>query len=331
MSGREAFGSLLRRYRMSAGLSQEALAGRAGLSRRGIADLERGARRFPYPDTARRLSAALQLAGDHRAEFMGACRPAENHGAATRFKLQAEPSPLVGRVRELAELAVLLAGTRVLTLTGLGGIGKTRLALELAWRAELEHADGAVAVDLATTHDAPEVAGAVAASLGLTAAAGESTTDHLVRHLSTRDLLLILDNCEQPIGACAQLADRLVRGTSAVRLVVTSREALRVGGETVWAVPPLAHEESVALLVGRARAAAAATVIMTTAEIQVTGEICRRLEGIPLAIELAAARVPALGVGHVADLLDDRLGLLARGSRLEPPRHHTLRATLDWS
>jgi transcriptional regulator with XRE-family HTH domain len=149
----EGFGSLLRRYRALAGLSQEALAERAGISRRGIADLERGPRRFPYPDTASRLAAALELSGAQRATFMAACRP-RPRASTRRYALQIEPSPLVGRQRELAEISQLVAGSRILTLTGTGGIGKTRVALELAHQLESEYADGAVLIDLAPVHDA---------------------------------------------------------------------------------------------------------------------------------------------------------------------------------
>jgi transcriptional regulator with XRE-family HTH domain len=320
---------LLRRYRVLAGLSQEALAERAGISRRGIADLERGARRFPYPDTASRLAAALELSGAERAAFMAACRPRLAR-STRRYTLQVEPSPFVGRQRELAEISQLLAGSRVLTLTGTGGIGKTRIALELAHQLESEYADGAVFIDLAPIHDAALVPQAVAATLGVSARPGESVTDSVRQHLQHRRVLLVLDNCEHVVAACAQLADVLIRASSSLQLVITSREPLRIHGETVWVVPPLAADESVALFTEHAQAAAAATNLTST-DIDLIGEICSRLEGIPLAIELAAGRVPALGVAQVADLLVDRLDFLSRGSRLESPRHQTLRAALDWS
>ena len=327
--GQEWFGSLLRRYRALAGLSQEALAERAGISRRGIADLERGARRFPYPDTASRLAAALELSGAERATFMAACRPRLT-ASTRRYTLQGEPSPLVGRQRELAEISRLVAGSRILTLTGTGGIGKTRLALEVAHQLESEYADGAVLIDLAPVNDPELVPQAVAAALGVSARPGESITDSVRQHLQPRQVLLLLDNCEHVVAACAQLADGLIRAGSSVQLVVTSREPLRIHGETVWVVPPLAADESVALFIEHAQAAAAATNLTST-DIDLIGEICSRLEGVPLAIELAAGRVPALGVAQVADLLVDRLDFLSRGSRLESPRHQTLRAALDWS
>ena len=327
--GHEAFGSLLRRYRALAGLSQEALAERAGMSRRGVADLERGARRFPYPDTASRLASALELGDAERAAFMAACRPSRT-GSTRHYTLQIEPSTFVGRQSELAEISQLVAGTPVLTLTGAGGTGKTRLALELAHQVESRYADGAAFIDLAPVVDPALVPHAVAAALGVSAMAGESVTDSVRRHLQPRRVLLVLDNCEHVIGVCAQLVDVLIRSCASVQLIVTSREPLHIHGETAWVVPPLGAEESVELFIQRAHAAAAATGL-TPADVDTIGEICGRLEGIPLAIELAAVRVPALGVPQVAKLLADRLDFLSGGSRFDSPRHQTLRAALDWS
>lgn len=327
--GQDEFRHLLRRHRALAGLSQEALAERAGISRRGLADLERGARRFPYPDTARRLAAALELDPAEREAFMAAGRPGPRESKG-RYTLQIEPLPLVGRERELEEISQLAVGSRLLTLTGTGGIGKTRLAVELAHRAESRYADGAVIVDLASVIDGTVVPDAVAAALGVRGRPRESAIDCVRRHLQPRHVLLVLDNCEHLVVACAQLADVLIRANRRLQLVVTSREPLRVHGETVWVVPPLAADESVALFIQRAQAAAAATPL-TSEDVNTVREICGRLEGMPLAIELAAVRVPALGVAQVADLLADRLDFLSQGGRLDSPRHHTLRAALDWS
>jgi predicted ATPase/DNA-binding XRE family transcriptional regulator len=326
--GQEGFGSLLRHYRALAGLSQEALAERAGISRRGIADLERGARRFPYPDTASRLATALELGAAERAAFMTACRPRRT-GSPPRHTLQTDPSTFVGRQRELAEISQLVGGSRVLTLTGTGGIGKTRIALELAHQLESEYADGAVFIDLAPVFDASLVPQAVAAALGVSARPGESVTDSLRQHLQAGRVLLMLDNCEHIVAACAQLVDGLIRSSSSLQVVITSREPLRIHGETVRVVPPLAPDESVALFMQRAQAAGA--MRMMSADIDMIGEICGRLEGIPLAIELAAVRVRALGLAQVADHLSDRLDFLSRGNRLDSRRHQTLRAALDWS
>jgi predicted ATPase len=217
-----------------------------------------------------------------------------------------------------------------LTLTGTGGVGKTRLALELASRTESKYPDGAVLIDLAPVTDPVVVPDVVAAALGVKVGSEASATESVREHLQPRHVLLVMDNCEQVVSACAQVADGLLRTNSSLQLVVTSREPLRIRGETVWVVPPLAPEESVALFTRRAQAGAAASSL-TSAELDIAGEVCRRLEGIPLAIELAAVRVPALGVSQVADLLGHRLDFLSHGNRLDSPRHQTLRAALDWS
>jgi predicted ATPase/DNA-binding XRE family transcriptional regulator len=314
---------------MLAGLSQEALAERAGLSRRAIADLERGARRFPYPNTALRLADALELSGDDREAFFAACRPSQSRWSK-RYVLPIQPSVFVGRTDELAALTALIADTRLLTLTGTAGIGKTRVALALAHELEHKYADGAAFVDLAPVVDLDLVPHAVAAALGVSGKPAESLTDSVCEHLRAKNLLVILDNCEHVVAGCAALTDVLIRNCSELRVVATSREALRIHGETVWTVPPLGSGEAVELFVLRAHAAAAATPLENDSLEAIYG-ICVRLDGIPLAIELAAVRVPALGVSRVADLLADRLNLLSRGSRLDLPRHQTLRAALDWS
>lgn len=319
---------LLRRHRRSAGLSQEALAERAGLSRRGLADLERGARRSPYPDTVRRLADALDLDAADRAEFMAACRPPSRADRPTVFRR--ELSTLVGRETELADLSRLAADARLLTLTGTGGVGKTRLALELANRTADRFTDGAVFVDLSAVVDSAGVPDTVAVSLGVRSRPGASISEAVLRHIEDKNLLLVLDNCEQVVGACADLLSDLLQNSAEVRAIATSREALHVPGETVWSVPPLAPQESVTLFTQRAQAADA-TTDLGYQEINTVADICAGLEGIPLAIELAAVRVPALGVTQVRELMADRFGLLSRGSRVSAPRHQTLRAAVDWS
>ena len=260
---------------------------------------------------------------------MAAARP--RLGVPTsRYALPFDPSPLVGRQRELAELSRLVDRARLLTLTGTGGIGKTRLAVELAHQIESRYADGAVIVDLAPVIGSAAVPDAVAAALGVGADPGEPVIDKVRTHVQPRRMLLVLDNCEHIITACAQLADVLIRSAAGVQLVVTSREPLGIHGETVWLVPRLADDEAIALFIERAQAAAAGSQL-TADEIDQIGDICAQLEGIPLAIELAAVRVPALGVAQVRELMTDRLGFLSRGHRLDSSRHQTLRAALDWS
>ncbi|MER7247590.1 tetratricopeptide repeat protein [Kribbella sp. NPDC000426] len=321
-SGEQRFGVMLRHYRALAGMSQEALAQRAGLSRRGIADLERGARNSPYPDTARRLADALQLGPEDRDEFMAACG---RDPRAARYSLPIEPSPIVGRQPELADLDVRARTSRLLTLTGPGGVGKTRLALELARELAAVHRDGAVLVDLAPVVDGAIVSATVAATLGVI----PPTVERVREHLHSKQLVLVLDNCEHLVSQCALLVDELLRDAADLRVLATSREPLRIPGETVWVVPPLTIGDSVAFLSRQAQAAGAPA--FSSDEANVVRHICRQLEGLPLAIELAAAHVPALGVAQVAELLADRLDFLARGARNAPPRHRTLRAALDWS
>jgi transcriptional regulator with XRE-family HTH domain len=200
---RGAFGTLLRRFRAEAGLSQEALAERAGVSRRGIADLERGARRFPFGETVRRLAEALDLAAHDRTKLLAAAQKEspETHAAARRLPL--ELASLVGREAELVELQAEMSTTRILTLTGPGGIGKTRLAQQLGRQVELEYADGAAFVDLAPLRDPTLLAQGLAHAVGVHKQASEPLVDTLQRHLSSRQLLLIVDNCEHLLESVA--------------------------------------------------------------------------------------------------------------------------------
>jgi len=327
--GEQRFGEVLRRYRALAGMTQEVLAERAGLSRRGIADLERGARSFPYPDTARRLADALDLDTVDRAVFMAACVRGRSGDLRSRHTLSVELAPIVGRQVELEEAGRLGAAGRLLTLTGPAGIGKSRLAFELAYRTESAYRDGAVAVDLAPVPDDTLVPATVAAALGVTLTPGRAAADSIREHVHAQHLLLLLDNCEHLVAACAQLVDVLLRDSPGLRVLTTSREPLRVHGEVVWVVPPLTARAAAELLTRQAQAAGAAA--FRPEELRLARDVCAHLEGLPLAIQLAAAHVPALGITQVAELLDDRFGFLAGGSRVDPPRHQTLRAALDWS
>ena len=310
-------------------MSQEALSEIAGLSRRGIADLERGARRSPYPDTVRRLADALGLAPVERQALVDASRPRLSPGSR-RYSLAVEPTPIVGRSLELDQLEELAAGSRLLTLTGMGGIGKTRLAIELAHRVESHHPDGACVIDLAPVRRIDEVEVALARGLGVALGRDMGVADSVQKFLEPKRMLLVLDNCEHVAAGCAELAHVLLRASPGLAVIATSREALQVPGERVWLVPPLAIDEAVALFVRRAQAAGAASP-RTSHELGMVVQITERLEGIPLAIELAVAWVPALGIAEVERRLSDRLGFLSRAGRLQGPRHRTLRAALDWS
>lgn len=258
--------------------------------------------------------------------------------------LPASLTRFIGRERERAEVAELLRETRLVTLTGAGGSGKTRLALAVAVDVTPQFPDGVFFIDLSGCTDPALVPQVVAEALGLRA---ESERSHLaiVREaLRARRSLLILDNCEHLTAASAALTDALLRGCPGVRALVTSREALRVPGEATWRIPPLSlpdcpgaleiadvgESEAVQLFVDRARLRLPAFAL-TEGNTAAVAAICRRLEGIPLALELAAAWANVLTPQQLSPRLDDMLDLLADGGRMAPPRQRTLRAALDWS
>jgi predicted ATPase/DNA-binding CsgD family transcriptional regulator len=258
--------------------------------------------------------------------------------------LPAEPNSFVGRERDLAELARLLSDVRALTLCGPGGIGKTRLALRLACDTVSSFPDGAWLVELADTQDPSLVGQRVAAALGVRAEPDRPLAETLTVALRPRRLLLILDTCEHVVDASAALVQQLLAGCPAVRVVATSREPLRVRGETVWRVPPLelpsagdslipdelTRHEAIRLFADRA-AAVRPGFALDAGNAAAVVRLCRTLDGMPLAIELAAARVGALSVEQIAARLGDRFQLLASGDRTAPVRQQTLRAAVDWS
>ena len=252
-------------------------------------------------------------------------------------------SELIGREAELEEVAALATEHRLVSLVGAGGIGKTRLGLEVARHLLPRFPDGVFVVELGPLSGAELVPVAVARALGLTHVAGTASPEGVAGAVGAKKLLLVVDNCEHVIEAAAGMAEALLRASPGVSLLATSREPLRVSGESVYRVPPLEvpakdnqdtedvfKHGAVRLFVSRAHAAEPRYV----AEGRVaaaTAAICRHLDGIPLAIELAATRIVAFGVDGVAARLDDRFRLLTGGSRTALPRHQTMRATLDWS
>ena len=242
----------------------------------------------------------------------------------------------VGRDAELAQLREAVRSSRLVTLTGPGGAGKTRLAVEAAAVLRPEHPDGAWLVELAGVTGPDGVVPAAAAALGAAAAAlaspqpAGSTTELIVRHLAGRSLVLVLDNCEHVIGAAAALTDTLVGAVPGLRLIATSREPLGVPGEVLVPVGGLAPAVAAELFVDRARAVRPGFTADGPAA-GVIEDICRRLDGLPLAVELAAARLRALPLATLAERLDDRFRLLSRGARTALPRQQTLRAVVDWS
>ena len=265
-------------------------------------------------------------------------------GDGGRFRLPADASSFVGRRHELAELKALLGHGRLLTLTGTGGAGKTRLALELARSVEGEFADGAAFVELAPVAVPSRVVGAVAAAFDLQPLPGQALEEALVGLVAPRELLLVLDNCEHVLEASATLAGALLRTSPRLTLLVTTREPLRLPGEMVFRVPSLgipdpehlpgaaelAGYESVSLFVERA-AAVAPGFTLDDGNAADVARICFRLDGLPLALELAAGRVGGLSPAAIAARLDDRFRLLRAGASHAPTRQQTLEATLRWS
>jgi predicted ATPase/DNA-binding SARP family transcriptional activator/DNA-binding CsgD family transcriptional regulator len=277
------------------------------------------------------------------AEGRSLASPPEGSPDAARHNLPATRSSFVGRETELRNLKRDLAMTRLLTLTGAGGCGKTRLALEVARDLVGAYPDGVWFVELAPLSEGALVAQAVATELGVHEQPDRSLTDTLVNFLRAKRVLLVLDNCEHLIDAVARLADALLNSSPHLRVLATSRESLNVEGELSWLVPSLsvpslgrsprveqlAGYESVGLFVERARHRNPA-FSLTPENAPAVAKICERLDGIPLAIELAAARV-GLSVEQIATRLDDSLRLLSVGRRTASPRQRTLRGTLDWS
>ncbi len=236
----------------------------------------------------------------------------------------------VGREREVEELKQLFGTTRLLTLTGAGGCGKTRLALHVAADTANDYADGTWFVELAALVDPTHVVHAVAAALGLREAADRDLTDSLIEFVRDKSLRLVLDNCEHVVDAAAHLADTLLRASAQLHILATSREPLGCIGETTWRVPSLSQPEALRLFTERARAARP-ELNLVDVEAPALAEICRRLDGIPLALELAAARVRVFSVEQIAARLDDRFRLLSAGPRTAMPRQQTLEAAVDWS
>jgi predicted ATPase/class 3 adenylate cyclase/DNA-binding CsgD family transcriptional regulator len=245
--------------------------------------------------------------------------------------LPVQLTSFVGRDAELAQVRELLRDNRLLTLNGAGGAGKTRLAVQLAGQLTGEFADGVWYVDLAPITDPELVPLTAARALGLPDQVGRSTMDTLTRFVADRRMLVVLDNCEHLIDACADLIVALLRSCAGLALLATSREPIGVAGEVSWRVPSLSlADQAVELFTDRARHARPDFAI-TDDSAAVVGEICRRLDGLPLAIELAAARVRALSLAEILDTLHDRFRLLTGGARTAVRRQQTLRASVDWS
>ena len=288
------------------------------------------------------LSGQLVAEASPRASVEPPIRGSESPVVGDALPLQL--TSFIGRAREVSAVVGLLDSTRLLTLTGAGGSGKTRLALEAAGRFRAASGESLAWVELAPLSEPGLVADAVGEALGLRDTAGPSALQTLTGALRARSLLLLLDNCEHLVDACAELVDALLRSCPSLRVLATSREALGVAGETAWLVPPLSlpaegapaalsaedRSEAVRLFVERARAIVP-DFDLNAGNADAVAQICRRLDGIPLAIEFAAARLRTLAPEQIAERLDDRFRLLTTRTRASLSRHQTLRATIDWS
>ncbi|HET6275118.1 MAG TPA: helix-turn-helix domain-containing protein [Candidatus Cybelea sp.] len=351
------FGALLRSYRLAAELSQEALAERARISVSAVSALERGYRRTPQRETLTLLADALGLNRERRSTFEAAAvrpTPPRRGGSVTvgpwqRPSVAALPFALtsfIGRDAEVREIAALLRDRRLVTITGSGGVGKTQAALHVAASVS-ESLDCSVGfITLAPLSDPSVVTAAIALALGVQEVQRHSLIETLLAYLKNKSVLLILDNCEHVITEAAHVSAKILSNCPSVRILATSREPLKAAGEFRYRLPSLrlpSSEEiphlaasdaaaygAVALFADRARAVDH-RFILYDGNAPAIAAICLRLDGIPLAIELAAARVTMLPLASLAAKLDNSLQMLAGGDRAAPLRHQTMRAAIDWS
>lgn len=355
-SSSPTIGQQLRHFRVAAGLSQEALAEASGVSVRTISDLERGQRPSAHMETVRLLASALGLTDDDRHQLLAAARAGAHPedevtsgktlsrigSAKWKDSLPAPATPLVGRADELYQISTLLgAKTRhIVTLTGPGGVGKTRLAIEAARQSATAFADGAVFVNLATISQAELVLDAIAQVFGM-AMRADPIIDRLTALLETRELVLVLDNFEHVVEAAPSIAE-LSANWPHVVVLVTSRVRLRVSAEREIAIPPLEvadqgsslqhlRSSGAVRLFGERASMADPDFELSDQNTTAIAEICRRLDGLPLAIELAAPRLRVLPVATLLERLDQRLPLLTGGPRDLPRRQQSMRETIAWS
>jgi non-specific serine/threonine protein kinase len=342
------FASLLRRYRVASGLSQEELAQRAGLSARGISDLERSVRRAPRRATVDRLARALDLDSDQCARLAAAAKTTnlpeteDESQPSRRFRLPTPVSSFIGREQATSEVRGLIQVNRLVSITGPPGIGKTRLALQVARGLQAAQTDGVALAELASVGEPGLVEHTVAAALGVQEHRGRALSEAIAEQVANQAALLVLDNCEHLIQACAELVAYLLARCPQLRVLATSRQSLGLIGETTYRLTPLevpvetddlaqiTSREAVRLLLDRARSVQPGFDV-TPASASAVARICRQVDGIPLAIELTAAWIQALGIQELATRLEDRFGALTSGNRAAPERHQTLRNAVAWS
>ncbi len=339
------FRTWLRQKRKEKGLTQETLAGLAGCSTTYVKKIEAGQRQ-PTRHVVEALLDALEVPRGTQPTYIGlALATTSTVKPPPTFGLPRALTSFIGREKEQASIIALLQRktASLVTLTGAGGVGKTRLALQVAGQ-QTDCRDGIYCVDLAPIADPLLAPQALISALDVRDGAGRTPLDAATDHLAGRNVLLVLDNCEHLIEACSQLAHHLLIHCPQVRILATSREALGIAGEVIYPVPTLtlpdpshlppldalSRYDGVRLFTERA-AAVRPEFSLTKSNASAIAQICCRLDGIPLAIELAAARMGAFSPEQIAARLDDRFRLLTGGSRVAAPRQHTLRAAIEWS
>ncbi len=325
------FGALLKHYRMAAGLTQEALAERASLSTRAVSDLERGLSRAPRYDTLDLLTRAMNLEAEPRAALFAAARPAlprEDARAAPLQVLPFPPTALLGREQEIAQALGLVRerGVRLLTVTGPSGVGKTRLALEIAHDLRAGFADGLAWIDLTVLRDPSLVPQTVAQALGLREQADRPFSQQVRAFLQDKECLLLLDNFEQVLSAADFVADLLV-SCPRLQVLVTSRAPLHLRAEQQLLLTPLTPAAAVTLFRERAQRVQPCLVATESS----MAAICDQVDRLPLAIELAAAHVRVLSLPMLLERLSDRLRFLRGGARDLPERQRTMQEAIAWS
>ena len=347
MAENPSFGQWLRYQRRERDLTQDALSREIGCAQITIRKIEADQLR-PSLQMAKLLVEKLGIPPEKRERYIRFARtgmlPGQVLANPPLNNLPHALTSFIGRANEVDEVYNLLGASRLLTLTGAGGIGKTRLALQIAGGALDRYPHGVWFVELASLVDPGLVPQVVAGTLGLQNTGGASYASILILHLLDRHILVILDNCEHVLDSCAQLVLTLLQRCPKVAFLATSRERLGVPGEITYRVPSLTalgpemvvnyqdleQTDSIRLFVERA-AANLPGFRLTRETLPIAARICHRLDGIPLAVELAAARISTLSIAQIADFLDDQFRLLTDGSRMALPRHRTLRASIDWS
>jgi len=345
------FGALLRFLRRRARITQRELGIAVGYSEAHIARLESDQRTpdpavvqaqfiealslTPTEPLAQRMVALAEIA-------RGVAAPSATPAAVSPGRLYrppAEPSPptnlrsqlteFMGRKEGIVQAARLLADARLLTITGSGGVGKSRMAVQLAQQMLSKYPDGVWIVALAAVENPAHVAVAVAHALGVSYDE-ESALNALREYVRNKHMLIVLDNCEHLIAACAEVAVSLLQVAPMLTILATSREPLNVAGEVTWQLPTMSCEEAIQLFIEHARTIRQ-DFAMTDENAPILGRICEQLDGLPLAIELAASRLRVLSLEQIAERLDDRFHLLTGGTRLSQAKHQTLRTMIDWS